>query len=69
MPIQVVLYWKLTSSGELEYQSVVLVVVVVPVEWRICSMVALRGLKVLDEARTFVFLQVDVMCTPMVLVL
>ena len=69
MPIQVVLYWKLTSSGELEYQSVVLVVVVVPVEWHTCSMVALRGLKVLDEARTFVFLQVDVMCTPMVLVL
>ena len=69
MPIQVVLYWKLTSSGELEYQSVVFVVVVVPVEWHICSMVALRGLKVLGEARKFVFLQVDVMCTPMVLVL
>ena len=69
MPIQVVLYWKLTSSGELEYQSVVLVVVVVPVEWRICSMVALRGLKVLGEARKSVFLQEDVMCTPTVLVL
>jgi hypothetical protein len=57
------------SSGESMYQTVVFVVVAVPVEWHTCSMVALRGLKGLDEARKFVFLQVSVMCIPMVLVL
>ena len=53
----------------LKCPSVVVVVVVVPVEWHICSMVALRGLKVLGEARKSVFLQEGVMCTPMVQVL
>ena len=48
---------------------VVVEVVVAPVVLRICSMVAFRGLKVLDEARKFVFLQVGAMCTRVVLVL
>ena len=48
---------------------VVVEVVVALVELRICNMVALRGLKVLDEAQRFEFLQVDVMYTQVVLVL
>ena len=42
---------------------------VAPVELRICSMVASRGLKVLDEARRSEFLQVGEMCSRVVLVL
>lgn len=49
--------------------SVVVEVVVVLVELRICNMVALRGLKVLDEARKSEFLQVNVIRTRVVLVL
>ena len=51
------------------YLFVVVEVVVALVALRICSMVALRGLKVLDEARRSEFLQVNVIRIRVVLVL
>ena len=65
----VVPYWKLLLHVELRYQRVVDVVVVVPVELRTCSKVALRVLRVLGEVRMFAFPREDVMCIRVVLVL
>ena len=65
----VVLSLKLLLRGELKYLRVVGVVVVVPVELRTCSKVALRGLRVLGEARMFVFPRAGVMCIRVVQVL